>query len=682
MRKNTESIPTIKKKSIAKRFSFIFIALLFVAILFVSLAGFITTKHKILHLQHHMLEATSSSTSKAMSDFFLHKVNTLNNINDSVDLQNIRKDKNLQNRLKTLKEKNGFLNFFFFDQEKQAILFDDKFPIVDISDASYVNALDGETVTYGPYEDRVTGNICYTIAVPCKNTSGKIIGALAIDISAQEISEYLNSVNLGKHGYTYILNDDKNLIAHKDYTMVKKYRNLDELIKINPKAVAIAELLEEAKKSEEHIALGDYYKDGEKMYTAIQVIPNTDWNLVTVINSEEINHLLEDIIVKLLITTIVILLVIGGIGYFVGRLLAKPIIDIDKFSAKIANFDLTDSSDNPAMKHLKRGDEIGNLANSINMIETNLKQIVSKINQSSNRTTETSQYLSDTAEKTNSLALDVSNAISSIAHGATDQAQETNEAAMMVENTSNMLSEMLEVLNTLVSSISDINEKKEEGKTALAELLTIANEGSKESVVVSEIINKTNESAESISKDSEMIQSIADQTNLLALNAAIEAARAGEAGKGFAVVAEEIRKLAEDSAKFTEEIRSTIDELKLKTESAVKAMLKVGENVQEQKDKVELTRDKFDEIEKAVEYSNSIVQSINESSKKMEDQNVQVTGVIQNLSAIAEENAASTEEANANVESQVDSIQEISDASKKLNVMANELRDEVSKFQL
>ena len=179
-----------------------------------------------------------------------------------------------------------------------------------------------------------------------------------------------------------------------------------------------------------------------------------------------------------------------------------------------------------------------------------------------------------------------------------------------------------------------------------------------------------------------MIQSISDQTNLLALNAAIEAARAGEQGKGFAVVAEEIRKLAEQSAGFTEDIRKDIDLLKSDVEKAVNTMNGVAGLMEGQNEKMAETGDKFEQISAAIEKSQTIVKNLDKSSKEIEEKNAAIVKAIENLSAVAEDNAATTEEAAAAVATQVQSMEEISGASENLANVAVELQEEVAKFRL
>ncbi len=286
------------------------------------------------------------------------------------------------------------------------------------------------------------------------------------------------------------------------------------------------------------------------------------------------------------------------------------------------------------------------------------------------------------SNNTNDSAREVAQAVGNIAEGATAQAHDTTDAATNIEENTRSLNEMIKILDELKLAIENIDSKKNEGKEALEGLEKLADTNKEEAGFVNQTILETNDSAESISKASEMIQSIADQTNLLALNAAIEAARAGEAGKGFAVVADEIRKLAEDSTKFTGEIRTIIEELKEKAGIAVSKMEEVGKLVEEQNEQSKITMNKFDEIEKAVNTSKEIVEQVNESTAKMENKNSQIISVIENLSAIAQENAATTEEASASVDTQTESISQIAESSKDLAKIADELESEVDKFKL
>ena len=364
---------------------------------------------------------------------------------------------------------------------------------------------------------------------------------------------------------------------------------------------------------------------------------------------------------------------------FIANSMVKPIRKISAIATEISNANLCVTFDE---KDIKRRNEIGDETRAMSNMAENLRTIVNHITDHSQNTAATAEELTATAQSTNESASSVAESVSAISKQAREQAKEIQVAADNVESTSNLVQNMITELDELSNAIENINSKKNEGKKALYELIRLTNENSKDTANISNVIVETNESAERISKASDMIQSISEQTNLLALNAAIEAARAGESGKGFAVVAEEIRKLAENSAVFTDEIKGIIQDLMTKTRNAVDIIGTVVEKMNEQNENTELTGEKFNEIESAVELSNTIVNKVKESSEKIETSNNTITEVTKNLISIAEQNALTSAEALESVESQVSSIGDISNASENLATIATNLQGEVAEFQI
>ncbi len=428
----------------------------------------------------------------------------------------------------------------------------------------------------------------------------------------------------------------------------------------------------------------DYYTYNDiKKYVCYSPVQFSNWSVAVSVPSEYVSSKTRSIGLLFLVLYAFACVILGVAVHLVSKKYLKPLQPIQHAMNKIANYNLDTDEENEALsKYINKNDEVGKMTRAITEMVSNLKSIVNNITEHANNTATTAKELTSTANSTSEQAQDVLSAVESIAHSATSQAEETSQAAQNVEENSASLNEMTEMLNSLMQATQNINDKQNEGKHALQDLTKLTNQSKEQAGFVNQIITETNDSAESISKASDMIQSIADQTNLLALNAAIEAARAGEAGKGFAVVAEEIRKLAEDSTKFTEEIRVIISGLKEKSQRAVDRMKEVAEIVKHQDEQTTITQNKFIDIESAVEQSKQIVEKIHTNSQRIEDKNRQIVGAIENLSAIAQENAATTEEANANVELQTNSINEISSASGNLAEIANQLKNEVSNFKL
>ncbi len=524
-----------------------------------------------------------------------------------------------------------------------------------------------------PYYDESSGITMVTTTVPIFD-KGEFIGAVSADYDLLSIQDMISKIRIGERGDLILVDSTGLIIAGS---------NAKDVMNVN-----ITDL------GEYSDLLANYNADefnnssttiGGEDYEIFSIsMPETSWKIIANVPEDELYKGLYSTSLKIIIVTILGIIIAISIEYvFIRKVILNPLLLMRRVMDKLAKYNLNDEAEaKMAIKYFKKDDEIGEILRSTKTMVDNLKVIVKNINLNADHTAAMAEELTATTQSTSDSADHIFKAVENIAGGVSEQAKDTSMAAESIEENTKSLMEMVANLEELKDANTEIDNKKDEGKKVLEDLRKLSEENKSEAENINRIIIETNESAEDISKASEMIQAIADQTNLLALNAAIEAARAGEAGKGFAVVAEEIRKLAEDSNKFTEEIKLVIDGLKEKSQNAVDRVQKVTDIVHESDRQNNLTSDKFHEIEEAVYKSHLIVDKITDNSKSIEEKNISMMSLVQNLAAIAEENAETTQRASERVDAQTRTISDISAASVNLAEIASDLQNEVSNFVL
>lgn len=263
-----------------------------------------------------------------------------------------------------------------------------------------------------------------------------------------------------------------------------------------------------------------------------------------------------------------------------------------------------------------------------------------------------------------------------------DQAESTTDGTQKLMELGNLIDDDKAQINELNKTSKNVSLLVNEGLNIVKSLNESSKANSKASKKVYDTILKTDKSSNKIGEASNLIASIADQTNLLALNAAIEAARAGEYGRGFSVVAEEIRKLAEQSMASTKDIDNMINELRNDVKTAVQDVEAAETITIKQEEKVTETYNKYEQIAFSMKLSEQAVVALNQTSRQMEVMKSQVQDILQGLSAVAEENAASTEQASAAMQEQTSGIEQIASSSNMLSTIAIELLERLKKFIL
>jgi methyl-accepting chemotaxis protein len=378
-------------------------------------------------------------------------------------------------------------------------------------------------------------------------------------------------------------------------------------------------------------------------------LPNTVVMASAISTEKLFNDNFSDTMTSLILVSIVVI----TLGIFVVNLIAQSIASPIKKTAKLVDELASNDGDLTLRVNIKRQDEIGQLADGVNLFVTKTHDIVKDINGQLTSVATSANNSSEISTKTN--------------QGVLKQLAEIDQVATAITEMTAVASDVAQNARFTAESASSAKEsviKGAENVDGSVEAISIlANEMAQASHVMDQLAGDS----KNISSIVEVIRGISEQTNLLALNAAIEAARAGEQGRGFAVVADEVRSLASKTQKSTGEIQALIDSLQLRSKQAVDVMANGNQYTNNCIERAKAAADQLSTVVEAIasidDMSAQIATAVAEQQTVTED----VTRNINNINLVAQEVGAGATQTN--------------EESKQLLVLVSGLEQQINRFK-
>ncbi|MFZ5969688.1 MAG: methyl-accepting chemotaxis protein [Bacillota bacterium] len=383
-------------------------------------------------------------------------------------------------------------------------------------------------------------------------------------------------------------------------------------------------------------------------------------------------------ILQLLFITIAVSMGLGLMAIIVfSRQIAVPIQKISRNLEEVSKGNLHIDELNIA-----NNDETGILAKAFNVMLRNMREIISTMKGSAATVMKLSYSLATITDETTSAITEVATAIQEVAQAVGEEASSTENAVTRVA----VLADNIEGVTNSSVDMSQIaaetGKLSDRGLQAVDTLIITTDKNNKATDKINEVIKKVSESSNKIDVITETITEISQQTNLLALNASIEAARAGHAGRGFAVVADEIRKLAEQSEKAVKEIKDIIGEIHMYSDSSIETMELVKSVSKQQNAAVDDTKNVFIDITDAIKNLMASIDKISIESISMKNMKDEIVAIIENIAASTQQTSAVAQEVTASSEEQLAAIEEVSSHTHELKVLSAQLEEAVEQFKV
>lgn len=427
----------------------------------------------------------------------------------------------------------------------------------------------------------------------------------------------------------------------------------------------------------------DYILQDVQYYAYFKPLVNSDGSIVGCIFSgkpaAEVEAQISAETSKITLYATIISIACVVLIIIISNSMSKNMIRTKNFLEVVSTGDLRQ---NAKLKYLKRDDELGDMYAISYSLQEELKGIVTNIKASADDLALSSEDLMHLSQDTVENVSGLYDSVEFISKGAADQADQTSVAAIQVSNIGDQIDSISEDVTSLTEAASQMAEA-EKASTSIINELNASNEEMIDSIEkIATQIEITNTSVQEIRTAIAMIQSISDETDLLSINASIEAAHAGDAGRGFAVVAEQISKLAAQSGNNATEIEKIINALLDQSNLMVHYMDDVKVKISEQREKLDMTIDKFSAVANGVDNSLVNIGNITNGMNELRKSRDVILDVISDLSAVSQQYAASTNGTIEAAQTMNDAMKAVEDASQKLKNMSDDLTRELDIFKL
>ena len=522
-----------------------------------------------------------------------------------------------------------------------------------------------------------------SVIVQMKSDGTTLITVLSKDIEKSKLND-LNEIQLQLKGVKekseenieYISIADENLDIILDYTKV--YDN--NIHKVDGVSGATEQGDIKQTVSDGQVDGFIFEKEGKKVYNVSSPVTFKDGNKAIFnigISLDSMYAYLKAALIDIVLISLGIQVIVIIIAMIISNLLTKPLTQITDLLEEVENNNLK------VQMNIESNSEIGKLSKGLNNTVNNLRNTIGSIRNTAIVLGDSADILVESASETSLSSKDISMSTGEVSSVIEKQGQSISNIVDIFEDFSIKLDEMINEINIISDGNNNINKVTVD---SINELHCLVNSIEDVREFFSSFIKNITMLSDRIQKIDEitvLINNIAEQTNLLSLNAAIEAARVGEVGYGFGVVADSIRTLSEQVKDSSKSINNIVKDISDNTKEIINISNVLDEKIDSQKNIVHRTVNSCDGIIYEINnYNSKLTTEVYQSLRVLSEEKQVITNSVNNISNIALEITASTEEIMATMENQSEETEKLSLLGEKLNDVSKDLIKMVEMFEL